>query len=92
MELEFMGYLACREADALLKGDKEEAAKWLGFQHDFFHDHIGKWAFGFLQDLNRYTFHPFYKGVGALTLRFLDVEKEHLTVWNRGSKESVSQG
>jgi TorA maturation chaperone TorD len=79
MELEFMGYLAGREADESVKDHQAEASGWRGFQSEFFRDHIEKWAFGFLRDLERYAFHPFYRGLGSLTLRFLEEEKEHLT-------------
>lgn len=91
MELEFMGYLAGREAEALLKEDQNSAAEWRRFQYDFFHNHLEKWAFAFLQDIGRYAFHPFYKSIGALASRFLEEEKEHLTTY-KGGGETLSQG
>jgi putative dimethyl sulfoxide reductase chaperone len=77
MELEFMGYLAEKEGDAQRRRDEKESAKWSGFQQEFFRGHIDPWAFDFLRDLQRVTFHPFYKGIGSLIVQFLDTEKEY---------------
>jgi TorA maturation chaperone TorD len=41
------------------------------------------WAFDFLRDLQRLAFHPFYKGVGSLTMRFLETEKNISESWRR---------
>jgi TorA maturation chaperone TorD len=87
MELEFMGYLAGREAEAGLKEDEEEAMKWSGLQSEFFQEHIGKWAFGFLEDMAKYAFHPFYKGIGSLTFKFLEGEKEDLGSRRQGEEK-----
>jgi TorA maturation chaperone TorD len=80
MELDFMGYLAGKEAEARLNDDGEEAAKWLGLEREFFQNHIDLWVFAFLRDVERLAFHPFYKTVGSLTMRFLETEKEHLGI------------
>jgi len=89
MELEFMGYLAGREAEAHAKQDEEEAAKWIGLQGDFFQNHIDNWAFSFLTDLQRYAFHPFYKGLGSLTINYLKTEKGHLGIPERGEEMTL---
>jgi TorA maturation chaperone TorD len=92
MEMEFMGYLADKEACAQLDGDEEEALKWSGLQFEFFQDHIGRWAFGFLEDMAKYAFHPFYKGIGSLTMKFLEVEQEHLVVIRKIGEEDRLPG
>ncbi len=76
MELEFMGYLADKEADALLNSIMDEAEKWLELQKEFFEVHLGKWAFKFLQDMEKCAFHPFYRGIAELTQKFLETERE----------------
>ncbi|HEX9113266.1 MAG TPA: molecular chaperone TorD family protein [Nitrospirota bacterium] len=80
MELDFMGDLAGKEAEARLNDDGEEAAKWLGLEREFFQNHIDLWVFAFLRDVERLAFHPFYKTVGSLAMRFLETEKEHLGI------------
>lgn len=78
MELEFMSYLANKEADSLINNIGDDAKKWFDFQKEFFEGHISRWAFRFLQDLEKFTFHLFYKGAARLTQRFLETEKEFL--------------
>jgi TorA maturation chaperone TorD len=91
MELEFMGYLAVKEADARGLGDEKETLKWSGFQAEFFQGHIRPWAFDFLRDLQRLAFHPFYRGIADLTLRFLEAEQEHLGLPNEGDGNRLQQ-
>jgi TorA maturation chaperone TorD len=91
MELEFMGYLAGKEADARGLGDEKETLKWSGFQAEFFQGHIRPWAFDFLRDLQRLAFHPFYRGIADLTLRFLEAEQEHLGLPNEGDGNRLQQ-
>jgi putative dimethyl sulfoxide reductase chaperone len=77
MELEFMGYLADKESCAWSENDSESALKWSDLQKDFFDSHISNWVFRFLQDFDRYAFHPFYKEVARLTRKFLEVEQDY---------------
>ena len=89
LELEFMGYLAGREAEAHAKQDEEEAAQLIGLQGNFFQNHIDNWAFSFLADLQRYAFHPFYKGLGSLTVNYLKTEKEYLGTPKNGKENTL---
>lgn len=77
MEFEFMGYLADKEAVALINSIMGEAEKWLELQREFFEVHLNKWAFKFLLDMEKCAFHPFYRGLAGLTQRFLETEKEY---------------
>lgn len=77
MELEFMGYLADKESYAWSENGRAFALTWFNLQKEFFDNHISKWVFGFLQDFDRYAFHPFYKDVARLTRKFLEVEKDY---------------
>lgn len=76
MELEFMAYLSDKEAAAWQDKDEKAAAEWSNLQKEFFSNHINKWVFGFLDDLGRFAFHPFYKEVARLTKGFLETERE----------------
>lgn len=78
IELDFMGYLAYTEADSWDKKDEEQALRWLGFEREFFKGHLGRWVFGFLDDLDRLAFHPFYRGISVLTRKFMEIEREDL--------------
>lgn len=76
MELEFMGYLADKEASAWENKDEKTAAEWASLQKEFFTEHLDKWVFDFLNDVDRCAFHPFYKEAARLTRSFLEIEKE----------------
>jgi TorA maturation chaperone TorD len=76
MELEFMAYLSDKESTAWEEKDEKAAAEWNNLQKEFFSNHINKWVFGFLDDLDRFAFHPFYKEVAKLTKGFLETERE----------------
>jgi TorA maturation chaperone TorD len=91
MELEFMGYLVEKEAEARKRDDKKQAEKWSGFQAEFFQGHIRPWSFDFLRDLHRLAFHPFYRGIADLTMRFLESEQEHLGLPNEGDGNRLQQ-
>lgn len=78
MELEFMAYLSGKEAEAWGKGDEKSASAWNNLQKEFFAEHLDKWAFAFLKDMEICAFHPFYKEVNKLTKGFLEVEKQDL--------------
>lgn len=78
MEFEFMGYLAGRESEAWDDGDEDSAVQWSGLQKEFFSRHIDKWVFGFLDDLERLAFHPFYKDLAVLTRRFIEEDRREL--------------
>ena len=80
MELEFMAYLSDKESAALKDNNEKAAIEWGNLQKDFFSNHINKWVFGFLDDLDRFAFHPFYKEVARLTKGFLETEKEGLNL------------
>lgn len=77
MELDFMGYLADRESDAWEDADSGTAIKYLNLQKEFFNSHIINWVYGFLDDLEKYAFHPFYNEISKLTRNFLDSEREY---------------
>lgn len=74
LELEFMGYLCDRETDANDSGDN----KWAGYQREFFENHLGRWCFEYLNDLEKCAYHPFYKEVAQITMDFLEADFDYL--------------
>lgn len=74
LELEFMGYLCDREAEV---EDREDSI-WSNYQREFFEKHLGTWVFDYLKDLERCTFHPFYRDIVTLTREFIESEREYL--------------
>lgn len=80
MELEFMAYLADKEADAWENNGEKTAGQWSSMQKEFFTSHLDKWVFSFLKDMDKCAFHPFYKEVAKLARGFLETEKEELGI------------
>lgn len=91
MELEFMGYLADKEAEAWKNNDEKTAGEWSGLQKEFFTEHLDKWAFAFLKDMALCAFHPFYKEAVKLTRCFLELEKEDLIDSKQNRIESADK-
>lgn len=90
MELEFMGYLADKEAEAWKNDGEESAVEWVNLQREFFSNHLDKWVFAFLKDLDMCAFHPFYKGLGRLTRGFLEMERDELMLQDSSCKVQAS--
>lgn len=80
MELGFMAYLAGKESKAWEADGMDGALKWLILEREFFKAHLDRWAFAFLDDVVKYSEHPFYKGISSLTGGFLSIEKEDLLI------------
>jgi len=79
LELAFMAYLCEREEDL-------QDISWRLYQKEFFERHLTNWVFDYLRDLERCTFHPFYKEMFNLTRDFLESEREHLKDFRGGDK------
>ena len=71
IELAFMAYLCERE-------EASEDNSWRLYQKEFFERHLSNWVFDYLRDLERCTFHLFYREMVNLTRDFLESEREHL--------------
>lgn len=78
MELNFMGFMAGKEAQAWAGGDEGEALRLRELEREFFVDHINNWAFKFFDDLDKFAFHPFYLEASKLSRSFLEAEKQDL--------------
>lgn len=75
LELEFMGYLCDRQAEAANRDNL-----WSDYQAEFFKKHLALWAFDYIRDLERCAFHPFYRELAILTGEFLESEREYLNL------------
>lgn len=74
LEMEFMQTLANRTADALEKGDEDEAVALLETQHNFLYDHLGAWAPMMTRDMKRLAKTDLYQGLAYLTDGFLSTD------------------
>lgn len=78
LELEFMGTLATRAAQALRKGDAAEAARLLEVQRAFVENHLHAWLPTFTRDVGLFAKTGLYQGLARLTEGFLQVEREFM--------------
>lgn len=78
MELALMALLADFESRAWKDCDQKKALELIDLQRQFFVEHLDKWAFGFLEDMQKYALHPFYIEVSKLTRNYLGIEREEL--------------
>jgi TorA maturation chaperone TorD len=73
-ELEFLGLLLLKGADALGRGAAEEAAVAEDAARKFFADHLARWGPAFSQALRNAARHSFYAAVADLLMVFLERE------------------
>jgi TorA maturation chaperone TorD len=66
-ELEFMYFLALKEAEARADADPEQAACLRDRQASFLGDHLGTWVEAFANNIERNARTEFYKAVGRAT-------------------------
>lgn len=78
LELEFMGTLATRAAQALRSGDDAEAARLLEVQRAFLENHLHNWLPIFTRDMGLFAKTGLYQGLAHLTEGFLQVEREFM--------------
>lgn len=89
LELEFMGYLCDKEAEA----DGSANNSWFDYQREFFESHLGRWCMEYLHDLQKCSFHPFYREIAKITRQFLESEEYLLKGGDKsvGSKEEFAK-
>jgi DMSO reductase family type II enzyme chaperone len=75
-ELEFLHFLAFREAEALARG--EDAGPWRRAQRDFVARHPGRWVPKLRERLDRQAPLAYFREVVRLLERFLTQEQGHL--------------
>lgn len=80
VELEFMYFLAYKEAYALVHHGEEAASSCQEAQRKFFHEHLGRWVPLFFKLLGRKAQKGFYRKLASFAEAFLDGERKHLGV------------
>lgn len=85
VELDFMNFLATKEAHACNKGQKANARLCRRAQTRFFGDHLSRWGSAFASNLGDVTSLKFYDGVCELLEAFLLAEAKYLKVEPRVS-------
>ena len=78
LELEFMGILADRCADAAEQGEAQEVERLLATQKAFLHNHIAAWGQGLTTDMRRCARTAFYQGTADMTDGFLLADLAYL--------------
>jgi len=76
IELEFMGYLCQKAADAVKAGDTATAKKYLAKQQEFLQKHLLVWVPQLCKDIQHVTRTGFYKGIALITDEYLSMENE----------------
>lgn len=71
VELEFMGFLAAREVEALEAGSLEDAREWRVRQRRFLAEHLGSWVPVFAERLAEDTDSPYFLSLGRCTAAFV---------------------
>lgn len=78
LELEFMGILATRTAEALRAGQEEEALSLLRRSQGFLEDHLGQWAPLLAASMRDFAKTDFYQGLSYMLDGFIESDQELL--------------
>ena len=78
VELEYMTILGTRISESYNEGDEDAAIALLVSQRNFLEDHLLAWFPMMAKDMEKFPKTDFYKGLGKLTLGFLENDKEFL--------------
>lgn len=78
LELEYMQILAGRAADALIRGDRENAIAQLTAQRNFLDDHLLGWAPMLAAEMKKFAKTDFYRGLASMMVGFLECDLELL--------------
>ena len=71
VELEFMYFLALKEAEARENSDPEEATRLYNKQASFLRLHLGNWVGAFADNIEKNAETEFYKAIGLATKNFV---------------------
>jgi len=74
VELSFLAYLCEKAHEALEKGDKKEAKRYMQGQKDFLENHLVKWLPRLVKDIRGTARTPFYKSIAVLTQEFVETD------------------
>lgn len=91
VELEFMYYLIHREVEALNKGDKKKALKWIEPQGAFFNTFLRPWVPPFCEKIKEGTDNEFYKSLADCVSTFIEhVQEYRKAILNSLREETVA--
>jgi TorA maturation chaperone TorD len=79
-QLEFMGFLALKQAHALTTGTLDLADICVDTQRSFLADHLGSWGPEYGRRMAAVADHDFYRAVGSFLAMWLDADMERLGV------------
>jgi DMSO reductase family type II enzyme chaperone len=91
-EMEFMSFLAVKEAHALEQQENEHGEICREAQKKFLTDHLGRWVSMFAKVLEKSSDHQFYVSLGNLAEQFLESEFMLLAVAPRKVAALEEQG
>jgi TorA maturation chaperone TorD len=78
VELEYMTVLAGRTTARLCKGEQDQAVALLESQRNFLDDHLLSWVPMMADAMDTFAKTDFYRGLGRITVGFLETDKELL--------------
>jgi len=79
-ELEFMHFLAFKEARSSYQGEKAKSELCLDAQKKFLRDHLGRWLPAFRQGMETSSTVGFYRELTKLAESFVDLDASYLGV------------
>jgi len=88
VELEFMYFLALKEAEARADADPEQAACLRDEQASFLQTHLGTWVEALVDNIERNARTEFYKAIGRATKRLVLRDLAELAGMRANSEES----
>jgi len=88
VELEFMYFLALKEAEARADADPEQAACLRDEQASFLQTHLGAWVEALADNIERNARTEFYKAIGRATKRLVLRDLAELAGMRANSEES----
>jgi len=92
VELEFMAYLAQREAEARERGDEEGALAYLRQQEAFLSEHLSRWLPRFCQRVLAGEAHPFYADLAQRTWHHVAQDMAQVRAWLRAGELADERG
>jgi len=86
-ELEFMGFLAAKQAHAFAQENRDGVELCLDSQRSFLRDHLGGWGPEYGRRMAAVSDHEFYDGFGRFLTAWLDSDMDRLGVVPTGVDE-----
>ncbi len=84
VELEFMQQVILREEKAWEEADTETASDCRQLEKKFIEEHLVRWIPTFCDKVIREAELPFYREMAALTIKFIEFEKEKINKYGDG--------